>query len=366
MTWLTLITALSISGVAAWYSIAGLAAIFSAAVIPIIIMGGVLEVGKLVTASWLYQNWTRVPFLLKSYLTIAVVVLMFITSMGIFGFLSKAHIDQGVGNNESSIKAAQIETRIQRENREIERNEAIMAQLDDALQRYIELGAVSKGLAARESQTEEREKVQSSINQASENIIELQDKLAQIKLQMSAFKAEVGPIAYVAELIYGGESDDRALDSAVRVVILIIVFVFDPLAVLLVIAANMSLKDQRNKIVTKKVAVVTEDVWEEEEKQVDDQAEEISATNQQPSEWNEVYVGGTDSDGEDREDSDGIRIEQEIDLIEDKEILRERLKAVDDQLQDIYNNRNFVEAKSEKRSLQRLRVKIINRINELR
>jgi len=144
MAYLTLLTALSISGVAAWYSIAGLAAIFSASILPIIIMGSVLEVGKLVTASWLYQNWTRVPFLLKTYLTTAVVVLMFITSMGIFGFLSKAHIEQGLQNNESSIKAAQIETLIQRENREIERNEAILAQLDQALQRYIELGAVTK------------------------------------------------------------------------------------------------------------------------------------------------------------------------------------------------------------------------------
>lgn len=364
MAWITLITALSISGVAAWYSIVGLAAIFSAAVTPIIIMGGVLEVGKLVTASWLYQNWNRVPFLLKTYLTTAVAVLMFITSMGIFGFLSKAHIDQGVGNNESSIKAAQIETRIQRENREIERNEAIMAQLDDALQRYIELGAVSKGLAARESQTEEREAIQRSINQASENIISLQDELAQIKLQMSAFKAEVGPLAYVAELIYGDDSDS-VIEDAVRAVILIIVFVFDPLAVLLVIAANMSLKDQREKIVTKKVAVVTEDIWEEEEKQIDDQTQTEHPVETEPPPRDEVDDEGGVLDGGDREDQIDIPEEQEIDLIEDKEILRERLKAVDEQLQDIYNNRNFVEAKSEKRALQRLRVKIINRINEL-
>ena len=90
----TLLVAIAISAVAAWYSIVGLMAIFAAAAIPIAIMGGVLEVGKLLTASWLYQNWTKVPWLLKSYLTTAVVVLMFITSMGIFGFLSKAHLDQ--------------------------------------------------------------------------------------------------------------------------------------------------------------------------------------------------------------------------------------------------------------------------------
>ena len=91
----TLLTALGISAVAAYYSIVGLMAIFSASAMSIAIMGVVLEIGKLITASWLYQNWKRVPFLLKSYLTLAVIVLMFITSMGIFGYLSKAHIDQG-------------------------------------------------------------------------------------------------------------------------------------------------------------------------------------------------------------------------------------------------------------------------------
>jgi len=99
MGWLTLIVALAISGVAAWYSIVGLMAIFAAAAIPIAIMGGVLEVGKLLTASWLYQNWKIAPRLLKTYLTAAVIVLMFITSMGIFGFLSKAHIESELENS---------------------------------------------------------------------------------------------------------------------------------------------------------------------------------------------------------------------------------------------------------------------------
>jgi hypothetical protein len=334
MAYLTLITALSISGVAAWYSIVGLAAIFSASMIPIIIMGSVLEVGKLVTASWLYQNWNRVPFLLKTYLTTAVVVLMFITSMGIFGFLSKAHIEQGLGNNESSIKAVQIETRIQRENREIERNEAILAQLDEALQRYIELGAVTKGLAARESQTDEREKVQESINQASETIIELQDELAQIELQVSAFKAEVGPLAYVAELLYG-EDTDEVIEDAVRAVILIIVFVFDPLAVLLVIAANMSLKDQREKIVTRKVAVVTEDVWDEEEKQIDGIAEQEEISSDTTGTTIEDDIRRTDSDGEDRQGSERFSVEQEDDPGEDW--IFSEIERVDNELDVLYN-----------------------------
>ena len=124
---LTFITALAISGVAIYYSILGLAAIFAAAAVPIMIMGTVLEVGKLVTASWLYQNWKQVPWFLKSYLTIAVVVLMFITSMGIFGFLSKAHVEQtsaesNVGNQVDVIdeKIIRSENKISRWTKEID------------------------------------------------------------------------------------------------------------------------------------------------------------------------------------------------------------------------------------------------------
>ena len=131
---LVLLVALSISGVAAWYSIAGLAAIFAAAQIPIIIMGGVLEVGKLVTASWLYQNWKEIPFLLKSYLTIAVVILMFITSMGIFGFLSKAHIDQTVLSGDNTLLVQQLDNRIARQNKVVRDNELVIAQLDGVVQ----------------------------------------------------------------------------------------------------------------------------------------------------------------------------------------------------------------------------------------
>ena len=106
---LTLLVAIGISAVAAWYSIIGLMAIFSAAAIAIAIMGGVLEVGKLVTASWLYQNWKRVPKILKGYLTGAVVVLMFITSMGIFGFLSKAHMDQAASAGDAGAQVTRLE-----------------------------------------------------------------------------------------------------------------------------------------------------------------------------------------------------------------------------------------------------------------
>lgn len=243
----TFLTAVCIAFVAAYYSIIGLTAIFPASFAAIVAMGVVLEIGKLLTAGWLHQNWEIAPKGLKYYLTGAVVVLMFITSMGIFGFLSKAHIDQGMELTNVEIQKSQIETSIQRENRQIERDEAVLAQLDAGLQRYIELGAVSKGLEARENQAEERESLQRSIDQATQNIVSLQERMAQIKVQVAAFEAEVGPLAYVAELIYGEDADGRTLDSAVRIVILIIIFVFDPLAVLLVIAASVTLKEERRK-----------------------------------------------------------------------------------------------------------------------
>ncbi len=135
---LTLLVALTISAVAAYYSIIGLIAIFSAAVIPIAVMGVVLEAGKLITASWLYQNWKTVPKLLKGYLSFAVVVLMFITSMGIFGFLSKAHIEQTTIASDNSLDIQLIESKIERKYTEIERAEKQLNLLDNALERYTE------------------------------------------------------------------------------------------------------------------------------------------------------------------------------------------------------------------------------------
>ena len=137
---LTFVTSLAIAGVAAWYSIIGLTTIFSAAVVPIIIMGVVLEIGKLVAASWVYTYWKETAKLLRAYLVSAVVILMLITSMGIYGFLSKSHIDAGVGTNQTYVKVERLDSRIQSEQRVIDRAEKQLRTLDDALERYIELG----------------------------------------------------------------------------------------------------------------------------------------------------------------------------------------------------------------------------------
>lgn len=242
----TLITALGISAVAAFYSIVGLMAIFSASALSIAVMGIVLEIGKLITASWLYQNWKRVPFLLKSYLTIAVVILMFITSMGIFGYLSKAHIDQGSGTSELYVKVERLDNRITSERKIITRAEKQLSALDSALDKYLELGAVSKGLKKREDQEQERNALTNTINNAQSRIDKLLDEKSEYKLQINSFEVEVGPLKYISALVYGDEALDY-IDTAVRAVILILVFVFDPLAVLLIIAANISFAEYNEK-----------------------------------------------------------------------------------------------------------------------
>ena len=242
----TLITALGISAVAAFYSIVGLMAIFSASALSIAVMGIVLEIGKLITASWLYQNWKRVPFLLKSYLTIAVIILMFITSMGIFGYLSKAHIDQGSGTSELYVKVERLDNRITSERKIIKRAETQLSALDSALDKYLELGAVSKGLKKREDQEQERNALTNTINNAQGRIDKLLDEKSEYRLQINSFEVEVGPLKYISALVYGDEALDY-IDTAVRAVILILVFVFDPLAVLLIIAANISFAEYNEK-----------------------------------------------------------------------------------------------------------------------
>ena len=242
----TLLTALAISAVAAFYSIVGLMAIFSASALSIAVMGIVLEIGKLVTASWLYQNWKRVPFLLKSYLTIAVIVLMFITSMGIFGYLSKAHIDQGKGVAEIYLKVERVDNRIQTQRNTIIRYEKQLLNLDTALNKYLDLGAVSKGLAKRDQQEPERKELVSLINKSQEKIDLLLEERAEYQLQINSFEVEIGPIKYISAIVYGDKALDY-IDTAVRVVILILVFVFDPLAVLLLVSANISFAEYNEK-----------------------------------------------------------------------------------------------------------------------
>lgn len=238
-----------IASVAAYYSIIGLTAIFAASFWPIVIMASSLEVGKLVTASWLYRNWKTSPLLLRFYLTCAVIVLMFITSMGIFGFLSKAHLEQMVmmgGNNELRIEA--LQRRIATEESRITDAENIIAQLDTTVETLIEYDRIrgpDGAVAIREAQAPERDRLNASIEESLDRIEEFQDELLPLQQESLVLEAEVGPLKYIAELVYGEEEAANYFDQAVRWVIILLVSVFDPLAVVLLIAANMSLARSR-------------------------------------------------------------------------------------------------------------------------
>jgi len=176
----------------------------------------------------------------------AIIVLVFITSMGIFGFLSKAHLDQVKPTSGNNIKLEQINDQIARQQTIIDRSQNTLTLLDKALEVYIDKEYVTRGLKERAKQEEERTALNNAIENASNKIAELSDKKASLSLAQDKIEAEVGPIKYVAELIYGESAKDN-IDKAVRIVILILIFVFDPLAVLLLIAANISLRQWRLK-----------------------------------------------------------------------------------------------------------------------
>lgn len=245
MTYLLFTCGLVLSAVAAYYSVMGLIAIFSTAVIPIAIMGSVLEASKLVAASWLYRNWSTAPRLLKYYFVTAVTVLMFLTSMGIYGYLSKAHLDQAVPTGDVAAKVSIIDEKIKTEKENIDAaRKAITqldAQVDQTLARSSDERGAANAVAIRQRQAKERATLIDQISKSQAQIAKLNEERAPIASELRKVEAEVGPIKYIAALIYGDTLDDTLLEKAVRIVILLIVFVFDPLAVLLLIAANREL-----------------------------------------------------------------------------------------------------------------------------
>jgi len=206
-------------------------------------MGIVLEVGKLVAAAWVYNHWRETSILLRTYLVSAIVVLMLITSMGIYGFLSKSHIDAGINTGEISVKIERVDNRIKSEQRQIDRAEKNILEMDTTLDKT-EYGFFDDSrLDERKRQSVEREQLNNIITKSENSIDDLLDKKSEYELEVKNFEVEVGPIKYIAALIYGDEAKNY-LDNTVRYVILLLIFVFDPLAVLLLISANMSYRKE--------------------------------------------------------------------------------------------------------------------------
>jgi len=244
-----LIVALCLSAVAAFYSIVGLTAIFAAAVIPIILMGSILEVAKVTVTIWLHEYWAKCRLAMKLYLVPAVGALMVITSMGIFGFLSKAHSDQSLVSGDSLAKIAIYDEKIQTSRDNIETNRKALKQMDEAVDQIMgrsddEKGA-DKAVAVRRAQQKERQRLLAEIAAEQKVITQLNQEAAPLRAENRKIEAEVGPIKYIAALIYGDNPDANLLERAVRWVIIVIVAVFDPLAIMMLLAATESFKWER-------------------------------------------------------------------------------------------------------------------------
>jgi len=247
MIYFTFLAAFALSACAGLYSVIGLAAIFPGSYWPIIIMGSVLEGSKLVTTSWVYRNWDTAPRLMKYYMVTAIVILMAITSMGIFGYLSKAHLEHSADMAPLTDKVAMLDEKIKTEKENINANRTVLKQLDEGVDQVMarsqdEKGA-DKAIAVRKAQAKERSRISQEISESQKTISSLNEERGPLNVALQKAESDFGPIKYVAELIYGsGERD--IIDKAVRLVIILIMVVFDPLAVLLLIAGNMSLKKE--------------------------------------------------------------------------------------------------------------------------
>jgi len=244
INYLALLVAIGLSAIAAYFSVIGLTTIFAASFWPVVIMGGTLEVAKVVAASWTYRNWSIAPFSIKAYLVTSIVVLMFITSMGTFGYLSKAHIDQTASSSDVVAQLAIYDEKIKVAKENIDANRKALKQYDDAVDQIMGRSDTEKGaekaVVVRRSQQKDRARLQEEIQAYQKEIGIHNDTRAPLAAQVRKVEAEVGPLKFIAELFYE-EVDTQFLDKTVRWVIILIVIVFDPLAIILLIAANIGL-----------------------------------------------------------------------------------------------------------------------------
>jgi hypothetical protein len=241
---LPFLTAIGLSGIAAYYSVIGLAQIFPGSYWPIIIMGSILEASKLVTVSWLYNNWNNTVNVMRYYFLAAIILLMMITSMGIFGFLSKAHLEHSSDNAPLVNKISILDERIKTERENIDANRKILKQYDEIVDqtmgRTTDEKGTDKAQAIRRTQQKDRSRILQDIQQSQTTIAKYSEERAPLSNELKKIEADVGPIKYIAALLYNQAVDVDIIDKAVRLVILLIIVVFDPLAILLLIASNQT------------------------------------------------------------------------------------------------------------------------------
>jgi hypothetical protein len=316
---LILVVALTLSTVAAFYSITGLTAIFPGAVIPIIVMGAALEVSKIVSTVWLHKYWDRVAVQFKLYLIPAIAILMLITSMGIFGLLSKSHLDQAVtgGDVSSQVQIFDDKIRTERDNIEAARKalKQMDAQVDAKLARTDDDKGAERAVQISRTQAKERTTLQNEISSAQKKISSLQEQRAPVASQARKVEAEVGPIRYIAALVYGDNPDANLLEKAVRWVIILIVLVFDPLALVLILAADQTFEwhrgDKRKREGWQQVWQPKSEAWPE---------------------WNDLPPATEDFDPRPTyESDDGPLTNEQIDKIQelaDQQIAEEQTKNI--------------------------------------
>ena len=241
LVWITFLTSIAISAVAAWFSVLGLTQIFAAAFLPVAIMGGVLELGKVVAAVWTHHYWKELNLLTKSLLVPIIGLLMIVTSLGIFGLLSKGHAEQEMPVKIVEQRVASFDTQIEFSKAKIDNLQQRLETLNQAMKKYVELGAVSKGL---DKTTEDSSALENQIQEELNKIQSLEEDKLRERLSIAGLEAELGPIKYVAVLL----GDDSNLETAVLIVIFIIIFCFDPLALLLVVLSVDSIYGRKRKL----------------------------------------------------------------------------------------------------------------------
>lgn len=239
---ITLLAALSLAAVADWFSIIGFMTIYAANPMHALIMGIVLALAKLVTTSWVYRNWKFADWKLKSPLIGFVIALMVATSIGTYGFLTKSHLDQGGGTIDNGAKVERLEQQIAREKSVIVDDEKVIAQLDNTINSYIGKDRTDKSLAVRKSQAPQRKQLRDDIDASQKRIDTFSDERLKLQSEVRKQQLDVGPIRYIAELFYGvAEDATKNIEAAVRIFTLLITSTLDPLAVILLVAANHTL-----------------------------------------------------------------------------------------------------------------------------
>lgn len=243
---LTFLTALALAAVAGWFSIAGIMTIYAGAPIFAAVLGIVTECGKLITISWLYRNWNDCTWKLKAPLIYFTIALMVITSIGVFGFLSKAHLEQNASTIDNSARVEQLNRQIERERSIITDSEKLVAQLDSTVNSFLGKDRADRSLAVRRTQAPQRAQLRKEISEAQARIDQLSEEKFKYESEIRKLELEVGPIRYIAEIIYGKDGDRQSnLESAVKMFTLLVVSTLDPLASVLLIAANSSWQRRR-------------------------------------------------------------------------------------------------------------------------